>query len=113
MNKTTQSESIPTRRQFSAAEKVAVLRKHLLENKPLSELCKEFDIQPTQFYQWQKVLFENATAAFEKNGRGNKAKTDGKDRKIAHLEEKVVKKNEVIAELMEEHAALKKNLGEA
>jgi hypothetical protein len=37
---------------------------------------------------------------------------DVKDRKIEHLQAKLVQKNEVIAELMEEHVKLKKELGE-
>jgi len=46
------------RRQFSAEEKVAILRKHLVEKGPISDVCDECGIQPTQFYQWQKTLFE-------------------------------------------------------
>jgi hypothetical protein len=36
---------------------------------------------------------------------------DAKDRKIAALEEKLQRKNEVLSELMEEHVGLKKELG--
>jgi transposase-like protein len=30
---------------------------------PVSKVCEEADIQPSLYYQWQKQLFENATAA--------------------------------------------------
>ena len=100
-----------TRRHFTPPEKVAIVKRHLLENVPVSNLCDEFDINPTLFYQWQRQLFENAHLAFE-NGRKSKAVEDAKDHKIQQLEAKLVRKNEVMAELMEAHTALKKSLGE-
>ncbi len=97
------------RRRFSGAEKTAILRRHLLEKVPVSELCGELGLQPTQFYQWQKQFFENGAAAFERNG---KTKPDRSQERIAALEAKVRRKDEVLGELMEEHVALKKELGE-
>ena len=99
------------RRFFSPQEKVAAVRRHLLEKTPVSDLCDELGIIPNQFYQWQKQFFENGAAAFVNERSGRRAE-DGKDRKIAHLEEKLLKKNEVMAELMEAHVQLKKELGE-
>src|SRR6185295_2445088 len=99
------------RRFFSPQEKAAIVKRHLLEGVPISNLCDEFQINPTLFYQWQRQLFENAHLAFE-NGRKAKAGEDAKDQKIDKLEAKLQRKNEVLAELMEEHTQLKKNLGE-
>lgn len=100
-----------TRRHFSPEDKAAIVKRHLLEGVPVSNLCDEFDINPTLFYQWQRQLFEHAHLAFE-NGRKSKAVEDAKDRKIGQLEAKLARKNEVMAELMEAHAELKKSLGE-
>ena len=100
-----------TRRHFSGPDKVAILKRHLLEKTPVSNLCDEFGIAPNLFYRWQKDFFENGHAAFD-NQRKSKAVEDAKERKIAHLEAKLQRKNEVIAELMEEHTLLKKELGE-
>ena len=99
------------RRFFSPQEKAAIVKRHLLEGVPISNLCDEFQINPTLFYQWQRQLFENAHLAFE-NGRKAKAGEDAKDQKIDKLEAKLQRKNEVLAELMEEHTLLKKELGE-
>ncbi len=99
-----------SRRRFSATEKAAIVRRHLIAKVPISDLCDEYSIQPTQIYGWQKLLFENAEAAFERPGR--KPKVDNaKDRKIAALEAKIQQKNEVVAELLEDHVQLKKELG--
>lgn len=100
-----------TRRHFSPQEKVAILKRHLLEKTPVSDLCDEFGIAPNLFYRWQKEFFDNAHVAFD-NGRKSKAVDDAKDRKIDYLEAKLQRKNEVLAELMEEHTLLKKELGE-
>ena len=97
------------RKQYSAQEKVAILRERLLEGKPLSEVCDRHQLQPTVFYAWQKQFFENGTAAFE---RKNHRAEEAKDRRIAALEEKLASKNEVIAELMEENVRSKKANGE-
>lgn len=99
------------RRFFSPQEKAAIVKRHLLEGVPISNLCDEFQINPTLFYQWQRQLFENAHLAFE-NGRKARAGEDAKDQKIEKLEAKLQRKNEVLAELMEEHTVLKKELGE-
>ena len=54
---------------ISAQDKVAILRRHLLDKVPVSDLCDEHQIQPAQFYQWQKQFFENGAAAFGKVGK--------------------------------------------
>ncbi len=97
------------RKHYSAQEKVAILREHLLEGKPVSEVCQQHQLQPTVFYGWQKTFFENGAAAFE---RKNKRTEEGKDRRIAALQAKLANKNEVIAELMEENVRSKKANGE-
>ena len=97
------------RKHYPPEEKVAILRRHLLENEPISKLCDELSLQPTVFYRWQKEFFENGAAAFEHRAR---CATGGKDRKIVLLEQRLQRRHEVLSELMEEHVKLKKELGE-
>ena len=82
-----------TRKRFTAQEKAAILRLHLLEHTPVSDLCDQHGIHPTMFYRWQKEFFENATAALEPRSR---RVTDARDQKIARLEQKLQQKNEVL-----------------
>ena len=51
------------RRHYAAEEKVSILRRHLVEKVPVSELCEQLGLQPTVFYRWQKTLFDNGAAA--------------------------------------------------
>ena len=99
------------RRHFPDPDKVAILKRHLIDKVPVSDLCDELDLYPNQFYDWLKKFFENGHLAFA-NGRKDKAGENVKDQKIQKLEAKLVRKNEVMAELMEAHTELKKSLGE-
>jgi transposase len=103
-----QSES-PKRRHLSPEEKIVILKRHLVEKTPISDLCDEYGIQPSQVQRWQQLLFENGAAAFQRRGRRAE---DAQERKIAALESKLHQKNEVIAELLQEHVELKKEVGE-
>ncbi|MGA8620730.1 MAG: transposase [Candidatus Sulfotelmatobacter sp.] len=53
------------RNHYTAEEKVAILRRHLLDQVPVSVLCEEKGLQPTVFYRWQKEFFENGASAFQ------------------------------------------------
>ena len=98
------------RRKFSGEEKVRILKRHLVDQDPISALCDEFGLHPTLFYKWQKEFFENGAAAFETK---NNAKDRRLERENAALKAKLSQKDEVIAEIMESHVALKKSLGES
>src|SRR6266446_8509300 len=99
------------RRHLNPQEKIAALKRHLLEGVPVSTICDELGIAPTLFYRWQKEFFENGHTLFE-NGRAAKAADHAKDQKIQKLEAKLVRKNEVMAELMEALTEEKKRNGE-
>ena len=100
------------RRNFGAAEKVKILRQHLLEKISISQLCDQHGIAPTQFYQWQKIFFENGSAAFVPKGNGAKNGPVKKlEEKVTRLQDKLANKDEVIAEIMASHIQLKKKIG--
>ena len=98
------------RRNYTPEEKVAILRRHLVEKVPVSDLCDELGLNPTVFYSWQKQFFEHGAAAFQRKEKGGRPSPEA--RKLQKLETKLAQKNEVLAELMQEHVQLKKELGE-
>ena len=98
------------RKNYTPEEKVAILRRHLVEKVPVSDLCDELGLNPNVFYGWQKQFFENGAGAFQRKGKRNRPTSEA--RKIEKLEAKLAQKNEVLAELMQEHVQLKKELGE-
>ena len=102
------------RRKFSNEFKSTVVRRHLVEKVPVSELASEFEIQPSMIHLWVKQVIEQAEKAFERSQGSKKGKiTSNLDKqRIARLEAKLANKNEVIAELMEENVKSKKATGE-
>lgn len=97
------------RQKYSGEEKVKILRRHLVDHVPVSDLCDEYGFHPTVFYRWQKTFFENGAASFEKQDGGKIRKLAAK---ISAQAERIAQKDEVIAEIMQSHIALKKSLGE-
>jgi len=90
---------------FSAEQKVRIVRQHLLEKVPISELCDQHDIQPSQFYTWQKQLFEHGSKAFE---QGRNTRERELERRVEKLQATTREKDEVIAEVTRELVFLKK-----
>ena len=99
------------RRSFTATQKARILRRHHMDKDPVSQICEEEDLQPSVFYYWQKQAFENLEAVLESRQRPG-AKEKELEKKVEHLEERLARKDHVIAVLSEEQVALKKELGE-
>ena len=107
-------KSARTRRQFTVEQKVALLRRHLVDKTPVSEICNEEGLQPSLLYQWLRQVHDNlggalvaAAPAPEPSKREREQAT-----KIAYLEARLAKKDGVIAEISAEYVQLKKELGE-
>lgn len=102
-----------TRRHFTAEQKVAILKRHFVDKVPVSDLCDEYKLQPSVFYDWQHKLWDNAAAALEA-GRPEPARRS-RERALASqveaLEAKLSQKDSVIAEMSAEYVALKRQLG--
>ena len=99
------------RRRFTAEQKAEVVRRHVAGKEPVSKLAEELGVQPSQIHLWIKQVLEQAAQAFQGSG-GKRRGDDSKDREIARLQEKLVVKNEVISELMEENVKSKKASGD-
>ena len=100
-----------SRRRFNAEKKAQIVRCHLADKVPVSDLADEFGIQPSRIHTWVKQVLDRAEKAFERSS-GPRRNEEAKDAKIAHLEEKLTTKNEVISELMEENVKARKANGE-
>ena len=94
----------------SAEDKAKILKLHLVEQVPLSQICEDYKISPTTFYNWQKKLFENAPRllAPSKSGPSSEKK---KDDKIKALEAKIAHKDDVLREAVEALVMSKKCSG--
>ena len=109
------------RRTFAPEEKAAILRRHLVDQMAVSDLCEEYRIQPSFFYVWLRQAWENLGQAFENGNRGDHTSSQeaALQKRIKVLEEmvktreaKLSKKDRVIAEISAEYVQLKNELGE-
>ncbi len=103
------------RRHFSTEQKVAILKRLMVDKIPMSELCEEYKLQPSVVCQWQRQVFENMGAVFA-GGAGGPGRPPSREKQLAtrveQLEAKLAKKDGVIAEISAEYVQLKKELGE-
>ena len=100
------------RRSFTSELKATILKRYLVDKVPISDLCDEYGIKPNQIYGWQKILFDNADTAFRQSGGRSASEVTAKEETISRLQAKLLQKNEVISELMEENVRAKKSIGE-
>jgi transposase len=107
------SKSKRARRQFTTEQKAAILKRHMVDKVPVSDLCNELGLQPSLFYHWQRQMFENLAGAL--NGpvaTGPSRREKELANEVSRLEERLAKKDAVIAEISAEYVELKKELGE-
>ena len=97
------------RNYYTADQKVAVLKRHLVDKEEVSSICEELKLHATVFYEWQRKFFENGVKAFESE---EKQESKQLQNKVEALEARLKRKDSALAELVEEHIALKKSLGE-
>jgi transposase len=99
-----------SRRRHSPEQKAALLKQHLVDKKAVSEICTEAGIQPSVFYKWERDLLEAAPGLFA--SRRAPSREAELEQKVAALEARVARKDQIIAEVSEEYVKLKKELGE-
>lgn len=101
------------RRNFTSEQKAEALRRHLIEKVPVSQICNEMSLQPSVFHHWYRQAMANLSAAVSgppDTGPGRREKE--LTAKVSRLEERLAKKDAVIAEISEEYVKLKNELGE-
>lgn len=99
------------RRKFTADEKAVIVRRHLWDKVPVSDLAQEYQVQPSQIHNWVNQAKQSLGKLFERTA-GRAAVTDSKEQEIAKLKAKLAQKHEVISELMEENVKAKKANGD-
>ena len=97
------------RKRFTAEQKAAIVRQHLVDRKPISDLCEEHGIQPTVLYRWQKQVFDSLPAVFD---RSVASRSRHQEDEIAALQDRLARKDEVIAEITADYIAAKKKSGD-
>jgi len=93
-----------TRRQLSADAKWQILKEGRSTNLTISQVCDQYQINPTQFYQWERTAERGARQALQGQPRGRKKLRPTEEALLAEVQ----RLREVIAEITSENLHLKK-----
>lgn len=96
-----------SRKRFTAEKKFEIVKLVISKSKTVSEISKEYDIHPNQFYTWQKEFYDSALSGFKEKSMGRTKAAE--EREKERLKNKIVKLNSVISTILEENIELKKN----
>jgi transposase-like protein len=92
------------RRLWSAETKLQILKEGRSGSTPLSRVCDQYEIQPPQFYQWERAADQAALEALRHHKQGRKRHTLTEEALLSEIE----KLRAVIAELSAENLQLKR-----
>ena len=96
------------RRLYTPDQKIALLRRHLLDKTSVSELCEEHGLQPSVFYSWQRHLFKHGAQMFQETRCKMTSKREQQlEQELKRLKARLAKKDAVIAAVTGEMVALK------
>ena len=85
---------------YTSEEKAIILREHLENQAPISELAEKYNLHPNALYLWKKQLFEQAPQSLaRKTTSHDQAKLNKQEARIAELEALLAKRENLIAEL--------------
>ena len=92
------------RRKFSAETKLQILKEGRHTNLSISQVCDQYQISPTLFYQWERIADRAAMTALQGQPRGRKKLRPSEEALLTEVQ----RLREVIAELSRENLQLKK-----
>ncbi|MCK9211207.1 MAG: transposase [Ignavibacteriaceae bacterium] len=98
------------RKHYNPEQKVLILRELLENNVPVSQLAEKYGVRPNDIYNWKKKLFESAADIFTNKSADGTHNNSNSEKKIVQLEDKLRKREEAIAYLINETIQIKKNI---
>lgn len=87
------------RKTYSVEEKVAILRRHLIDRVPVSELITEYQLPPTILYCWRNALLEHGVIALRRHGVARLRDVDAIPAQICQLRRENQLLTQKVAEL--------------
>ena len=91
---------------WSSAKKFEIALLAIKNETTINDICKKYEVAPSQVYEWKKQLLEQGSNLFEKNDKSKQSEQTA----TAEAEKKQAKLFEKIGELTVERDFLKKSL---
>ena len=96
-------------KRYSAAQKLKIVKEGLLPNVRVADLCRHYDIYPTDYYRWKKLAELSMIDGLQPKKK--------REKPLNKREQDLQKENErlkaVIIQLTKEHLELKKKVQES
>lgn len=93
-------------KRFSPEQKLKIIKEGLLPNIRVADLCRHYDIYPTDYYRWKKLAESSMIDGLQPKKK--------KEKPLSKREQELLKENErlqaVIIQLTKEHLELKKKV---
>lgn len=99
-----------TKKRYTSEEKTIILREHLENQVPISDLAEKYGVHPNAIYVWKKKMFESAPENLSSNSKKQKKRFSVQEQHIQELEKILAQRESVIAELAADNIELKKKL---
>jgi transposase len=96
------------RKHHTPDQKFKIIKEQMTSKTTVTDICKKYNIHPSQFYKWQNLFLKSALEGFKSTLDGP---TKAELRKIEEQDKKILKMQSVITEVISENIELKKNLG--
>jgi transposase-like protein len=98
-----------TTKRFTAEQKLKIVKEGILPQVRVADLCRHYDIYPTDYYRWKKQAESSMIDGLQPKKK--------KDKPLSKRELELQKENErlqaVIIQLTKEHLELKKKVQES
>ena len=74
------------RRRWTVQEKATIVMEVLTTNAPLSEICRKYNVSPTQVYKWKDNFIQSGTKGLAgTDATGRKKKLEMENRKLKEM----------------------------
>lgn len=103
-------KTMKKKKRYTSEEKTLILREHLENQVPISELSERYGVHPNAVYTWKKQMFEASAENFGKKRKLSDKELLKAEKLIEELEKLLSKRESLITELVEDNIKLKKNL---
>jgi transposase-like protein len=98
------------RRQYTAEQKVKIVKEALTTDLGVSGACRKYGISSSLYYTWQERFFAGALEGFKQSKQGP---STAEQRKLDEQARQIDRMKSVIAEITAENIDLKKNFGDS
>jgi transposase-like protein len=97
-------------RRWTAQQKLAILEEARKEGVQVSDVCRNHQIAPAVFYDWERKMRQGALQSLTARQTQPARRAGAPSRTLGEAEAEITRLKEVIAEIAEENLRIKKGL---